>query len=475
MSPQISHQRYQITERIDAGGMAEVFRGKISSLKGFEKEIAIKRILPSLTQDQRFVRMFLDEAKLSLFLNHANIVQVFDIGEADGTYFIVMEFIDGANLKGILNALAQIQRRLPIEQAVFIAIEICKGLDYAHERKGPEGQPLKIVHRDVSPPNVLVSRDGEVKLTDFGLAKAVIQLEHTDPGIVKGKFGYLSPEAAYGESVDPRTDIFAVGIVLWEMLAGRRLFLGETDLKTLEQVRQAHVPALAQYDVAAPPELERILHKTLNRDRDKRYHSARELSEELTRFLFSYGKPATTFDLARLVKELVDAQPAPEPLTTSQQTVIDLLIQNELEKFISLEERQDLNELNVVGAKPLTIDDLENQSAASYPAFGFEDPRTWSDALADDKPLELDLTQQPPDPDVTAPQAQQTREAVTSDRPSRAPHASPPPAVKQAAEPEDEEQEDGSVIKLAWIIFIVLLVLFIVAVGVLALAVVFSG
>lgn len=469
MSPQISHQRYQITERIDAGGMAEVFRGKISSLKGFEKEIAIKRILPSLTQDQRFVRMFLDEAKLSLFLNHANIVQVFDIGEADGTYFIVMEFVNGANLKGILNALAQNQRRLPIEQAVFIAIEICKGLDYAHERKGPEGQPLKIVHRDVSPPNVLVSRDGEVKLTDFGLAKAVIQLEHTDPGIVKGKFGYLSPEAAYGEPVDARTDIFAVGIVLWEMLAGRRLFLGETDLKTLEQVRQAHVPALAQYDVAAPPELERILHKTLNRDRDKRYHSARELSEELTRFLFSYGKPATTFDLARMVKEIVDAQPAPEPLTTSQQTVIDLLIQNELEKFISLEERQDLNELNVVGAKPLTIDDLENQSAASYPAFGFEDPRTWSDAFAEDKPLELDLTQQPPDPGAAAPQAQQAPEAATRARPG----AAPTQTLDQVAEPEEEE--DGSVIKLAWIIFIVLLVLFIVAVGVLALAVVFSG
>src|SRR5690554_63755 len=190
----MAQPRYQVIERIDAGGMAEVFKANSTSLQGFQKLVAIKRILPNLTQNQRFVRMFLDEAKVSLHLNHTNTVQVFDLGIADGTYFIVMEFVDGTNLKKVLDFQQRERLTMPVEQAVFIAIEVCKGLTHAHDKHDQAGKPLGIVHRDISPPNVLISRAGEVKITDFGLAKAKSQAEHTDPGVVKGKFGYLSPE-----------------------------------------------------------------------------------------------------------------------------------------------------------------------------------------------------------------------------------------------------------------------------------------
>ncbi|MGM0559236.1 MAG: serine/threonine protein kinase, partial [Myxococcota bacterium] len=238
--------------------MAEVFKANSTSIQGYQKLVAIKRILPDLTKNERFVRMFLDEAKVSLHLNHTNIVQVFDLGMADGTYFIVMEFIDGTNLKKIIQGLGERRQRLSVEQATYIGLEVCKGLAHAHQKKDQEGNALSIVHRDISPPNVLMSREGEVKITDFGLAKAKSQAEITDPGVVKGKFGYLSPEAASGEDVDPRTDIFAVGILLWEMLAGRRLFLGDSDYDTLKLVRDAEIPPLKKYGRTIPPALEKI-------------------------------------------------------------------------------------------------------------------------------------------------------------------------------------------------------------------------
>ncbi|HEX4404116.1 MAG TPA: serine/threonine-protein kinase, partial [Polyangia bacterium] len=235
--------RYRITERVAAGGMAEVFRGVAESLQGFKKNIAIKRILPALTQNKKFVAMFLDEARLSLLLQHTNIVQVFDIGHTDDTYFIVMEYVDGVDLKALTEWRRKINRRIPIAHSLYITMEICKGLSYAHELQNPEtGKPLGIVHRDISPPNVLISKQGEIKVVDFGLAKATSQIETTDPGVVKGKMSYLSPEAARGEEVDASADIFAVGILLYEMLTGKRLFYGETDYQTVELVRNAKVP-----------------------------------------------------------------------------------------------------------------------------------------------------------------------------------------------------------------------------------------
>jgi hypothetical protein len=209
--------------------MAEVFKGEAMSVQGFKKQVAIKRVLPHLAQNKNFISMFLDEARLGARLTHANIVtRSSTSAPRDNTFFIVMEFIDGCNLKAVIEDHRQQGRRLPREGRVYIAIETCKGLSYAHEVQDDDGNDLHIVHRDISPPNVLISKRGEVKVTDFGLAKATTQLEKTDPGVVKGKFSYLSPEAALGESVDMKTDVYATGIVLWEMLAGRRLYLYQT-------------------------------------------------------------------------------------------------------------------------------------------------------------------------------------------------------------------------------------------------------
>src|SRR5262245_54083611 len=193
-------EKYRIVQKIDAGGMAEVYKGIQSSVGGVEKLVAIKRVLPHLTKNQKFIEMFLDEARVSMHLSHTNIVQVFDLGQSTETYFIVMEFIDGTNLKSLAEGFKAQGRTMPVEQAVYIAMQICEGLAYAHELRNPvTGKPLNIVHRDISPPNILISRQGEVKLVDFGLAKAASQVEKTDPGVVKGKFSYLSPEAANGK------------------------------------------------------------------------------------------------------------------------------------------------------------------------------------------------------------------------------------------------------------------------------------
>ena len=301
----MAEQKYSVTHKLDAGGMAEVWKGKATSM-GFDKVVAIKRVLPQLAKNDKFIQMFLDEAKLSLYLNHANIVQTFDIGKADQSYFIVMEWIDGANLKGIIEMAGERGYKIPREQAAFIAIEMCKGLSHAHNRKDPDGKPLNIVHRDISPPNVLISREGEIKLVDFGLAKAASQAVFTDPGIVKGKFAYLSPEAALGQPVDGRTDVFATGIVLWEMLTGRRLFNGKNDLETVKMVRAADIPSLASVGIEVEPQLEGVIRRALARDPHQRYQTAEQLGHELASYLASNKLLVTSYDIAVLVKRVLD-------------------------------------------------------------------------------------------------------------------------------------------------------------------------
>ncbi|HMR10124.1 MAG TPA: serine/threonine-protein kinase, partial [Polyangiaceae bacterium] len=215
-------QRYRVLEKIASGGMAEVFRAESAGLEGFKKTVAIKRVLPHLAEKKQFMGMFLDEARLSAQLSHSNCVQVFDVGVGDNTFFIVMEYVDGSDLKGVISHHQKMGSAVPPEVACLICVRICEGLAYAHELRDAKGESLNIVHRDMSPPNVLITRHGEVKIVDFGLAKANSQLEKSEPGIIKGKFSYLSPEAALGQPIDRRTDIFAVGIILWELLAGRR-------------------------------------------------------------------------------------------------------------------------------------------------------------------------------------------------------------------------------------------------------------
>lgn len=341
----MEHQRYKITDRIDTGGMAEVFRGIAeSTVGGLKRNVAIKRILPSLTKNKKFVSMFLDEARLSLHLQHANIVQVTDIGAADmgaqgAAYFLVMEYVDGANLKTLLEYLRKVGQRMPISHTLYIMMEVCKALSYAHDLLDPEtGRPLGIVHRDISPPNILISRRGEVKLADFGLAKAASQIESTDPGVVKGKFSYLSPEAAQGEEVDQRADIFAVGILLYELFTGRRLYEGETDYQTVELIRAAQVPAISPQNQEVDGELEDIVRKALARDPTHRYQRADDLGDAMAQYLFSKGQrlKVTSRDLENLIARcLSERRVRTESTATS---LIDTLIQDEILKFTSLDE-----------------------------------------------------------------------------------------------------------------------------------------
>ena len=397
--------RYTITERLDQGGMAEVFRGVAESIQGFKKNVAIKRILPSLTKNQKFVSMFLDEARLSLYLQHANIVQVFDISKTpDNAYFLVMEYVDGCNLKSLIERQKQKGKRMEVPHTIYLMIECCKALNYAHNLENPEnGEPLNIVHRDISPPNILLSKNGEVKLVDFGLAKANSQIESTDPGVVKGKFSYLSPEAASGLDVDHRADVFAVGIILWEMLTGRRLFYGDTDYQTVELVRQARVPSIVAINPEIHPELEGVVRKALARDPDDRYQSAADLGDALAQYLFSHRLKVTARDIAGLVRdaqmELMRKRSA-EP----KESIIDALINDEVAKLTSLvgDEDQDADPGRSLAEGSMSLDPGE-----------FINTQGWVSELAMD-----------------VPSGQVTRGARAPAPPARTPQGSPPGIVR---------------------------------------------
>lgn len=376
-------ERYRPLFKLDSGGMAEVYVAEAESMAGFKKKVAIKRILPGLLKDERFVRMFLDEARLSLRLNHANIVSVFDIGKSQSSYFIVMEYVDGTNLKYILQYMSRRRSPVPVHLTVWILNEILKGLDYAHSLRDPEvGRNLGLVHRDISPPNILISWNGEVKLTDFGLAKASTQLESTDPGVVKGKFSYLAPEAANGLEVDHRADIFAVGIIAWEMLTGRRLFLGESDYKTVELVRNAEVPDMRPINPDVPPELEKIIRRALARDIEARYQHASDFADDLLGFLFSRSLKVSSRDLSDLLDEMRRSQPSSENAPqASQSNLILKLLDDEFLHFKSLDEDSDAPTTgsqpldgfldgmssNYDPSAPLPLADFESSDAAALP------------------------------------------------------------------------------------------------------------
>jgi serine/threonine protein kinase len=357
-------QRYRVLSRLASGGMAEVFLAESASIEGFKKQVAIKRVLPALSEKKRFIAMFLDEARLSAHLTHSNVAQVFDIGVGDNAYFIVMEYVDGADLKQIIEYMKKSGAAFSVEAACFVASKICEGLTYAHELRGPDGQPLDIIHRDMSPPNVLITKHGEVKIVDFGLAKAQSQLEKSEAGIIKGKFGYLSPEAARGLTIDHRTDIFAVGIILWEMLAGRRLFYGETDFATVKLVQEAKIPSVRSDNPAVPAELEKILGRALTREPATRYPTARDLGKDLTSFLFRFGKPVTSYDIAEVVHAAVALRKKSQP---DQASIIDKLIEEALLEFTSLQDDK---------AAPATAKSDEPLK------LGFEDIGKWADDLA---------------------------------------------------------------------------------------------
>jgi eukaryotic-like serine/threonine-protein kinase len=295
--------KYYLLERINVGGMAEVFKGKAFGVEGFERLVAVKRILPNIAEDEEFITMFIDEAKIAVQLQHANIAQIFDLGKVDDSYFIALEYVHGKDLRAIFDHLAKTEGAMPMAQACFIVMQVCEGLDYAHNKRDAQGRELNLVHRDVSPQNVLIGYEGEIKLVDFGIAKAAGKASKTQAGILKGKFGYMSPEQVRGLPVDRRSDIFSLGIVLYELLTGERLFVGESDFSTLEKVRNVEILPPSSFNKKIPAELERIALKALAKDVEDRYQNAIDLHDDLQAFLYSVGEFYSRKDLSAWMKK----------------------------------------------------------------------------------------------------------------------------------------------------------------------------
>lgn len=295
--------KYILLEKLAAGGMAEVYLAKSAGANGVNKFVAIKRILPQFSNNPEFIDMFQEEAKVSVNLNHSNVVSIYDFGIEKGQFFIVMEFVEGRNLRQIINELKKFNRSIKTEEAVYLIKEAAAGLDHAHRCVDQHtGRPLNITHRDMSPQNIMISFEGEAKVIDFGIAKKSEENgEETKAGTLKGKFAYMSPEQAEAEEVDPRTDVFALGIILWELLANDRLFTGSNENAILRKVRECQVQSIRKINPLIPQELDRIVMKALAKDKNVRYQTAAALQKDLNRFLNTQYPDFSPHDFSKTV------------------------------------------------------------------------------------------------------------------------------------------------------------------------------
>ena len=280
---------YRVVRQLGAGGMGEVLLARQTSLPGVERLVVIKKVLPHLARDPDFIRRFLDETRVASSLTHGNIVQVYESGEINGEYYMVMEYVDGPDLRDLLATLRDRGERIPESLSLYILIEIVKALGYAHTKNDADGKSLGLVHRDVSPANILLAYDGQVKLTDFGVAKAAARMSLSMPGTLHGKVFYVSPEQISGETCDARSDLFSLGVVAYEMLAGRRPFEGESDIMVIDLVRRCMPPPLVQCAPWVPPALAAVVSKAMSRSPSDRYESADVLQADLTKVLFELG------------------------------------------------------------------------------------------------------------------------------------------------------------------------------------------
>ena len=313
--------RYLLLRRLNIGGMAEVHLAKAVGMHGVERLVAIKRILPGVADDPEFVRMFVDEAKLSVQLSHANIAQTLELGRIGKTLFIAMEYVSGIDVRQIWEH-AQFGGELPLGAVLYVVSKLCEGLDYAHRKADAEGRALGIVHRDVSPQNVMVAYDGQVKIIDFGIAKAKVRASRTRVGILKGKFAYMSPEQVGGLELDSRSDVFAVGIILYELLTRTRLFKSESDFATLEKVRYVELFPPRLINPQVPRDLEKIVLKTLHRDREERVQSAEALQQLLMRFAIASGENFTSRDMQAYLAQTFPTDLAKERARLAQLAAI---------------------------------------------------------------------------------------------------------------------------------------------------------
>ncbi|HEX9104297.1 MAG TPA: protein kinase, partial [Polyangia bacterium] len=298
--------KYALQRKLAEGGMAEVFLAKQTGMEGFEKLVVVKRILPQLCSDDSFVKMFLNEARVAARLNHPNVVQIFDLGKLGEQYFIAMEYVHGEDLRAVIREATDADKRPPLGLACRIIADTLAGLHYAHTRVGGDGKHLGLVHRDVSPQNVIVTFEGSVKLVDFGIAKATraIDAAQTQAGLLKGKYAYMSPEQARGQPVDARSDVFCVGVLLWELATWQRLFKRPTEMSTLMAVAEEPIRAPRTVDAAIPPELDRLIMKALARDPEQRFANAQELRAALEGLIRTSGWEADTLALSTYMRDL---------------------------------------------------------------------------------------------------------------------------------------------------------------------------
>jgi serine/threonine protein kinase len=297
---------YRLLDRIAVGGMAEVFKAKRSGVEGFEKIVAMKRILPHLSDNKEFVDMFVDEAKMVAGLTHPNIVQIFDLGRIDRSYYIAMEYVHGRDLRSILKRAREKGLPMPLDLCLRIVSLVSSALEYAHRKKDDRGRAMQIVHRDVSPQNILISFEGEVKLTDFGIAKAATKASNTDRGALRGKLLYMSPEQAWGRAMDRRSDLFSLGIVLYETITGQKPFLGGgTEMSILEMVRQCNIEPPRRVNPRVGESLDAVVMRALGREPEERYQDAAEMHKALEKVLRERPLPSAA-DLARFMEVLFD-------------------------------------------------------------------------------------------------------------------------------------------------------------------------
>jgi eukaryotic-like serine/threonine-protein kinase len=294
--------RYELLHPLGCGGMAEVFKARASGPAGFERDVVVKRILPQYTRDPDFVRMFADEARILGLMHHPNVVQAYEFGEDGGTLYLALEYIEGPSLSKILRTLRAASRPMPPAIVAYVAREICRSLDYVHRLEDADGERLDVVHRDVTPSNIIVTPSGAVKLLDFGVAKFATSAKSTRAGTVKGKPAYLAPEQLQGKPIDGRVDLFALGIVMHEMLTLQHLFAGDSDVHTAKKIMEMKIPSITARRQDVPPDLERIVMRALERDRKRRFATAAEMARALDDFILA--SQLHVEDVADFVREI---------------------------------------------------------------------------------------------------------------------------------------------------------------------------
>ncbi len=322
--------QYTLLEKIAQGGMAQVYKAKTIDASGIERLVVIKRILPHISADPEYVEMLIDEAKIAVHFNHGNIAQVYDLGRVAEDYFIVMEYVDGRTLSQIYKRLAHLKRPIPIDILLYCIIELCHGLSYIHHKKGADGKNLGVVHRDVSPQNIILTYGGNIKIIDFGVAKARIKEGKTESGVLKGKFAYMSPEQSRSDRIDHRSDIFSVGILLWEIATGERLFKRKTNHETVQAIQKNKVQSPSELRGTLPREFDKIVKKALQKVAKQRYQDALELATDLERLLITVNPEFKPVNAAEFLYKLFgpeeDEADLPNPIFAKEKTPVTRIV-----------------------------------------------------------------------------------------------------------------------------------------------------